>query len=104
MSYRVTRAHMSHIVRNLQRGFVDEEQGAFHEVQQAALRLVHAAHIWRAARGVEVVRGVEFDAADELEELGDELVRLVRHGGLQLAVVALGEHGLEGVSGVCDGM
>ena len=47
-----------HIVSDLQRGLVDEEQRSLHEVQQTALGLVHAADVGRAARGVEGVGGV----------------------------------------------
>ena len=61
----------SHIVGDLERGFVDEEDAFLHEIEQSALRLVHAPHEREAARGPEVARRVELHAADELEQLGD---------------------------------
>lgn len=92
-------APVPHVVSDLERGFVDEEDAFLHEVQQPALRLVHAPHEREPARRPEVARRVELHAADELEELGDELVALVAHFGLQFALVPLAQHALRSIRG-----
>ena len=79
---------------------MDEEDAFLHEIQQSALRFVHAPHEREPARRPEVARRVELHAADELEELGDEFVALVAHFGLQLAVVSLVQHALRSIFGV----
>ena len=44
------------IVVDLQRGFVDEEDGFLHEVEQSAIGLVNTFHIRRSARRAEFAR------------------------------------------------
>lgn len=76
---------------------MDEEDAFLHEIQQSALRFVHAPHEREPAQRAEVARRVQLHAADELEELGDELVALVAHFGLQFALVSLVQHALRSI-------
>ena len=87
------------VVGDLQRGFVDEKDAFLHEVQQTALRFVHAAHEREPARRSEIARRVQLHATDELEELRDEFVALVAHFGLQFALIPLVQHVLRSNNG-----
>lgn len=84
----------AYVVGILQGGLVDEEQRAVHEVHQAALGLVHTAHVGEAAGGAEAVGVEHLDVADELQQAHDQQVARVVHGALQATVVALGQDGL----------